>query len=289
VAASFLSKKGGKCRAPQPCHASGLDGADMKLIRFQHRNRIAYGRLDGETVRVCRTSPFDDSDGATISFKPDALSLSDVRLLAPCQPSKIVCLGLNYHHHAQELRMQLPEIPLLFLKPPSAVIGPYDKIVLPPHAQRIDYEGELGVVIGKRASNVSEDEFGSYVLGYTCFNDVTDRIAQAKDGQWTRAKSYDTFAPIGPWIETEVAPHNLKLETRVNNKTVQSGNTSDLIFSVPVLVSFISSVMTLMPGDVIASGTPEGIGPLRTGDLVEVTIEGIGTLANSVIAHDEVR
>jgi len=258
----------------------------MKIIRFQYRNKIAYGRLDDETVRVYRISPFDESGASPGFLKADVLPLKDVRLLAPCQPTKIVCLGLNYRSHAAEFQQKLPDLPLLFMKPPSAVIGPEEKIVLPPNPERIDYEGELGVVIGKKAKNVPENEFASYVLGYTCLNDVTDRIAQARDGQWTRAKGYDTFAPFGPWIETAISPDNLKLETFVNGETKQSGSTADLIFNIPRLVNFISGIMTLMPGDIIATGTPEGIGPLKAGDTVEIRIEGIGSLRNQVVAAD---
>jgi 2-keto-4-pentenoate hydratase/2-oxohepta-3-ene-1,7-dioic acid hydratase in catechol pathway len=254
----------------------------MKIIRFQYDQNIYYGRLDGETVSILGGSPFEDP-GAINHFKAGALKLKDVKLLAPCQPTKIVCLGLNYRSHAAEFQQKLPDLPLLFIKPPSAVIGPEDNIVLPPNPERIDYECELGVVIGKKAKNVAERDFASYVLGYTCFNDVTDRIAQARDGQWTRAKGYDTFAPLGPCIETEVSPSNLRVETILNGEIKQSGRTVDLIFDVPKLVSFISGIMTLMPGDIIATGTPEGIGPLKAGDTVEIRAEGIGTLRNRVV------
>jgi 2-keto-4-pentenoate hydratase/2-oxohepta-3-ene-1,7-dioic acid hydratase in catechol pathway len=259
----------------------------MKIVRFQYDHKISYGRLDGQTIRVYRNSPFDGPNGKDGPFKADVLTLKDVRLLAPCEPTKIVCLGLNYRSHAAEFQQKLPDLPLLFMKPPSAVVGPEDNIVLPSNPERIDYEGELGVVIGKTAKNVDEKDFSSYVLGYTCLNDVTDRIAQARDGQWTRAKGYDTFAPFGPCIETEISPGNLKIETLVNGETRQSGNTLDLIFDVPKLISFISGIMTLMPGDVIATGTPEGIGPLKAGDVIEIRIEGIGSLRNHVVASNE--
>lgn len=256
----------------------------MKIVRFQYNHKVSYGRLDGDTIRAFRVSPFDASGGNAASFTADVLTLRDVKLLAPCEPTKIVCLGLNYRSHAAEFQQKLPDLPLLFIKPPSAVIGPDENIVLPPNPERIDYECELGVVIGKKAKNVAEKDFASYVLGYTCFNDVTDRVAQARDGQWTRAKGYDTFAPFGPWIETEVSPADLKVETILNGEVKQSGRTADLIFDVPRLVSFISAIMTLMPGDIIATGTPEGIGPIRAGDAVEIRIEGIGTLCNHVAA-----
>jgi 2-keto-4-pentenoate hydratase/2-oxohepta-3-ene-1,7-dioic acid hydratase in catechol pathway len=212
----------------------------------------------------------------------EELALQDVELLAPCQPTKIVCVGLNYAEHAQELKMELPQEPVIFLKPPSAILGPDGQIVYPASSQQVDYEGELGVVIGKRCKNVPADEAEKYILGYTCFNDVTARDLQRKDGQWTRAKSFDTFASFGPWIAT-IDPAHVDIQTRVNGKAVQKSNTFDLIFEVPELVEFISGVMSLEPGDVIATGTPPGVGPLQKGDVVEVEIEGIGVLKNSVI------
>jgi len=256
----------------------------VKIVRFQYQNSIAYGVLENDLVTVYDGSPFPLPGAGSAVFKAtkQQIPLNDVRLLAPCQPGKVVCLGLNYRPHAAELNIKLPELPLLFLKPSTSVIGPDDNIVLPPNPERIDYEGELGVVIGKTAKNVAEADYADYILGYTCFNDVTDRVAQVKDGQWTRAKGYDTFAPTGPCISTGVSPFNLKLETMVNGETKQSGNTCDLIFGIPGLISFISGVMTLLPGDVIATGTPDGIGPLKGGDTVEIVIEGIGTLRNTV-------
>jgi 2-keto-4-pentenoate hydratase/2-oxohepta-3-ene-1,7-dioic acid hydratase in catechol pathway len=212
----------------------------------------------------------------------EVLSLEDVMLLPPSLPSKIVCVGLNYVKHAQELKMPLPDEPILFLKPPSAVLAPGGQIVYPPSSNQVDYEGELAVIIGKRCHNVLADEAEKHILGYTCFNDVTARDLQRKDGQWTRAKSFDTFAPFGPWIG-KIDPSDADIKTRVNGKVVQDSNTSDLIFSVPRLVQFISAVMTLEPGDVIATGTPPGVGQLHKGDLVEVEIEGIGVLKNYVV------
>lgn len=207
--------------------------------------------------------------------------MEDVELLAPCCPSKIVCVGLNYVEHAKELKMKLPEEPVLFLKPPSAVIGPGTEIVVPKSSDRVDYEGELGVVIGKRCKAIAADEAKKHILGYTCFNDVTARDLQQKDGQWTRAKSFDTFAPFGPWIAC-IDPSDADIKTRVNGQIRQSSNTADLIFGVPSLIEFISNVMTLEPGDVIATGTPPGVGRLEKGDVVEVEIEGIGVLKNRV-------
>jgi 2-keto-4-pentenoate hydratase/2-oxohepta-3-ene-1,7-dioic acid hydratase in catechol pathway len=220
----------------------------------------------------------------TKAFPLDGTSynLDKVKLTAPCLPSKIVCLGLNYRAHAEETKLPIPVVPLIFLKPSTSVIGPEETIILPRDAKRVDYEGELGVVIGRKAKDVSEADAKDYVLGYTCVNDVSDRYAQRDDGQWTRAKGYDTFAPIGPWIETDIDPDNMKLETYLNGELKQSAETSDLIFGISKLVSFISDVMTLLPGDVIATGTPSGIGRMDSGDIVETKIDVIGTLKNFV-------
>ena len=219
-------------------------------------------------------------------FTGEEIPLSEVKLLAPSVPSKIVALGLNYRDHAKELGLPIPEEPLLFLKPPSAVIGPEEKIILPPESKRVDYEAELAVVIRKRARRIAPQRAFDYILGYTCFNDVTARDLQKKDGQWTRAKSFDTFAPFGPWIETDLDPSNLKVRSYLNGFLRQDSSTSELIFPVPEIVSFVSQVMTLEPGDVIATGTPPGIGPLSSGDLIEVEIEGIGRLKNYVITEE---
>jgi 2-keto-4-pentenoate hydratase/2-oxohepta-3-ene-1,7-dioic acid hydratase in catechol pathway len=250
----------------------------VRVIRFSVQGKIKYGVLEEGFIRGLWGRPF-----ARFSFDGNTYKLDEVKLLAPCTPSKIVCLGLNYRSHAEETKLPIPEVPLIFLKPSTAVIGPNEEIVLPSHSRRVDYEGELGVVIGKRARHVSEDAAREYVLGYTCFNDVSDRHNQRDDGQWTRAKGYDTFAPLGPWIETEIEPDDLKLETYLNGQRRQSARTSDLIFGVPRLISFISGVMTLLPGDVIATGTPSGVCPMNPGDTVEVRIEGIGMLRNTVV------
>lgn len=210
--------------------------------------------------------------------------MNDVKLLAPCQPSKIVAVGLNYKNHISEFgRTEIPQEPVLFLKPSSAVIGPEEPIVLPPQAGRVDYEAELGVVIRQRCRNVSESQVKDVVLGCVCVNDVTARQLQKKDGQWTRAKSFDSFAPIGPWISDGLPFGKLRVEAYLNGKVVQEGHTRDMIFPVEKLVSFVSSVMTLCPGDVISTGTPEGVGELHAGDVVEVFVEGVGRLRNSVV------
>lgn len=221
-------------------------------------------------------------EGGSIEAGGKEYSLEEVELLAPAEPSKIVCVGLNYVEHAKELKMALPEEPILFMKPPTAVIGPEAEIVMPPSSSQVDYEGELAVVIKERCRNVSAKEADEYIFGYANFNDVTARDLQRKDGQWTRAKSFDTFAPMGPYI-VDLDPSSLKIETRVNGSVRQKSSTSDLIFSVPELIEFVSGIMTLLPGDVIATGTPPGVGSLSAGDVVEVEVEGLGTLRNGVV------
>jgi len=207
----------------------------------------------------------------------------DVTVLAPTCPSKIVCVGLNYIDHALELKELVPAKPVLFLKPSTSVIGPGENIVYPISSERVDYEGELGVVIGQRCKNVVNPE--QVILGYTCFNDVTARDLQKEDGQWTRAKSFDSFAPVGPFVSTNLDPRNVAIKTRVNGRLKQSSNTRDLIFDVDYLIKFISRIMTLEAGDIIATGTPRGVGQLRAGDVVEVEIPGVGTLSNEVISE----
>jgi len=250
----------------------------MKIVRFTADKKIEYGVLNGESIQVIDDKPFRH-----LKVSDHYYQLSEVKLLSPCAPSKVVALGLNYHSHAKELNARLPDAPLIFLKPSTAVIGPEDNIIYPPTSKRVDYEGELGVVIKKPAWRVSVDEALDYVLGYTCFNDVTARDLQSKDEQWTRAKSFNTFAAIGPCIETELDPGNVTLETYLNGKLKQQGNTSDLIYSVPELINFVSHVMSLLSGDIIATGTPSGIGPMYPGDTVEVKIEPIGNLRNYVV------
>ena len=212
-----------------------------------------------------------------------SLALDEVKLLAPVVPSKIVCVGRNYREHAAELGNKMPDEPLLFLKAPSAVIASDDEIVLPSASQQVEHEGELGVVIGRVARNLSSsDDPLSYVFGYTCVNDVTARDLQRKDVQFTRGKSFDTFCPVGPWIETELDPRSAGVETRLNGEVKQKGNTADLAFPVAFLISYISEIMTLYPGDLIATGTPAGVSRMNHGDTVEVEVAGIGVLRNRV-------
>jgi len=249
----------------------------MRLVRFRTETSTASGILHGNEVLELKEGLF-----GTLTPRGPAHDLSRVKLLAPCVPSKIVAVGLNYRDHANELGMPTSETPILFLKPASTVIGPGDGIVYPVQSSQVDYEAELGVVIKQRTKNVTPEEAGRHILGYTCVNDVTARDLQKKDGQWTRAKSFDTFCPVGPWIETELDPDDLLIESYLNGERRQSSRTSQFIFKVDHLVSFISQVMTLEPGDLIITGTPSGIGPMRPGDEIEVRIEGIGSLKNTV-------
>lgn len=207
-----------------------------------------------------------------------------MKLLEPIRPSKIVCVGRNYREHAAELGNKMPDEPLLFLKAPSAIISSGGEIVLPSASQQVEHEGELGVVIGRETRNIgSHEDPLSYVLGYTCVNDVTARDLQRKDVQFTRGKSFDTFCPVGPWIETDIDPANATVETRVNGEVKQKGNTADMAFPVAFLIRYISEIMTLYPGDLIATGTPAGVSRLKPGDTVEVEVGGIGTLVNRVV------
>lgn len=254
----------------------------MKIVRFTQAGRTAYGKLDGERIYAFWATPFEGFQETW-----EVGSLGEVRLLAPCEPSKIIALGLNYRDHAAEFGRQVPDEPLIFLKPSTAVIGPDADIVYPRMSRRVDYEAELAVVIGKTAHQVPEERALDYVLGYTCFNDVTARDLQKKDGLFTRAKGFDTFAPLGPWIETDLGePDRVLVEAFVNGELRQRAGTDNMVFGVGRLISFISQVMTLLPGDVIATGTPAGVGPLRPGDVVEVRVQGIGTLRNRVVTEE---
>ncbi|UCD16349.1 MAG: fumarylacetoacetate hydrolase family protein [Candidatus Zixiibacteriota bacterium] len=251
-----------------------------RYIRFEAPEGEGWGIFkDGKIVGLSG-NPAVQSEETNRYYEP-----SGVRLLAPVQPSKIICIGLNYKEHVKESQSadKAPEEPLLFSKPPSAVLGPGGRIVRPPMAERVDYEGELGVVIGRQCKNVAEIESEDYIFGFTCVNDVTARDLQRKDGQWTRAKGFDTFCPVGPWVTGRLNYEDLLIETYLNGELKQSARTSMMIFRIPRLVSFISKVMTLYPGDLICTGTPSGINPMQAGDRVEIRIEGIGSLVNDVI------
>ena len=252
----------------------------MKIVRYRYEVRDHYGRLEGESI-----APLNGPiEMLTPLVGAPPIALSEVRLLAPASPSKIVAIGLNYADHAAEGNRELPREPMLFIKPSTAVIGPGDEIVYPPQTANLHHEGELAIVIGKTARQVAPGDAQGYVLGYTCANDVTARDLQRRDVQFTRGKGFDTFAPLGPWIVTGLDPTDLALETRVNGTVRQNSRTAQLIFNCDFLVSFISQVMTLLPGDVISTGTPAGVGPMNVGDVVEVEIEQIGCLKNTIAA-----
>ncbi len=252
----------------------------MNIVRYSYEGKTSCGVLSGKTVHQVKGSIFGKLERTGTKY-----GLSKVKLLTPCQPSKVVAVGLNYHLHAKETGQKVPTEPMIFLMPPTAVIGPDDGIVYPPITKRVDFEGELGVVMGKKASKVSEDKALDYVLGYTCVNDVTARDLQAKEAQFSRSKGMDTFCPIGPCIETDADPGNVLLETLLNGKTVQSSSTSDMVFNVPQVIAYVTQAITLLPGDVITTGTPSGIGPMKVGDEVEVRISGIGSLCNPIVSQ----
>jgi 2-keto-4-pentenoate hydratase/2-oxohepta-3-ene-1,7-dioic acid hydratase in catechol pathway len=259
-----------------------MKGEKVKIVRYQDGKTIKWGVIEENMIREMDGNPFEHFH---LTFKSN--KAEEVRLLSPCLPSKIVALGLNYRDHAEEVKMKLPEEPLLFMKPGTSVIGPGEGIVYPRMSKQVDYEAELAVVIRKAAKAIPEEKVADYILGYTCLNDVTARDLQSKDKQWTRAKGFDTFAPIGPWIVTDIDPHQLEISSYLNGERRQRSNTKNLIFGPHQLVSFISHIMTLLPGDVIATGTPSGIGPMAIGDRIDVVVEGIGALSNIVIAEEE--
>ncbi len=251
----------------------------MKIYRFRHKEKISHGILKEENLH-----PVEGSIFRKFRVSQKKIPISEVILLPPVMPSKIVAIGANYKNHVREMGRQIPEEPLIFLKPPSSVVGPNDIIIYPKMSKRVDYEGELALVIKKKTQLLDEeDNVEDRILGYTCFNDVTARDLQLKDGQFTRAKSFDTFASVGPCIATDVQPDSLRLKTFLNGKLKQSSSMKNLIFPVPFLVRFISRIMTLEPGDIITTGTPAGVGPMSPGDRVDVQIEGIGTLSNTVM------
>ncbi|HTZ32258.1 MAG TPA: fumarylacetoacetate hydrolase family protein [Methylomirabilota bacterium] len=259
----------------------------MKFCRFlPHATGVgrkpspSWGVLEPDGIREITGPPW-----ATWTHGNTVWTLKAARLLPPCEPSKIVCVGRNYAAHAAELGNEMPKEPLIFLKPPSAIVGPDDPILLPTYSNRVEHEGELGAVIGKICSHLKDDDDPlSYVLGYTCVNDVTARDLQKADVQFTRAKGFDTFCPVGPHIETQLDPRNVLVECRVNGERRQSGSTSLMAYPVASIVRWISQMMTLLPGDLIATGTPAGVGPLVAGDTVEVSAAGIGVLRNPVHA-----
>lgn len=252
----------------------------MKIVRFTFGNSDpAYGIIQDDIVYILHHDPYQGlMPGRQIA------PLDQVKLLAPCLPTKVVAVGLNYASHAAELKSELPKEPIIFFKPPSSVIGPGEPIIMPPQSSQVDYEAELVVVIGRRGRNIPIDSASGHILGYTCGNDVTARDFQRTDKLWTRAKGFDTFCVLGPWIETKLDVSSLQVMAKLNGEIRQNGNTQDLVFNIPALVSFISGIMTLECGDVIMTGTPAGIGPLKHGDSIEISVEGIGVLRNPVTA-----
>jgi len=255
----------------------------MRICRFTTSNHQTprIGIVEDDRVFPLADTAITESFPGPRTGEP--VALADAKLLAPIAPSKIVCVGRNYREHAAELGNKMPDEPLLFLKAPSAIIANDEAIVLPPQSQQVEHEGELGVIIGRTARNLSDgDDPLSYVLGYTCVNDVTARDLQRKDVQFTRGKSFDTFCPVGPFIVAGLDPLNLAVTTRVNGAVKQHGRTADMAFSVPFLIRYIADIMTLYPGDLIATGTPAGVSPMKDGDTVEVEVEGIGVLRNAV-------
>ena len=251
-----------------------------RLVRTLVQNTPRWGVVEKGIVYELDGSPFAEWVPST-----NLGGLDSLQLLAPAAPSKIVCVGRNYSAHAAEHGAEVPAAPLLFLKPPSSVVGPGAPVILPPQSAQVEHESELAVVMGRRCRDVSPDEAWEYVVGVTCGNDVSARDLQVRDGQWTRAKGFDTFCPLGPWLVsglTERDVSDLAIACRVNGELRQSGRTSEMVFSAPYIISYASSVMTLLPGDVVMTGTPAGVSPLTSGDIVEVEVEGIGTLRNPV-------
>jgi 2-keto-4-pentenoate hydratase/2-oxohepta-3-ene-1,7-dioic acid hydratase in catechol pathway len=261
----------------------------VRIARFAKGDNVAYGVVEdetGQTIAELYGHPFG-IDPAGVRFTGQRYPLAEVRLLAPVLPSKVLAVGKNYAEHVREMGGDQPEEPVLFLKPSTSVTGPGDRIAYPVKlTDRVDYEGELAVIIGRLCRDVPKERADEVIFGYTCANDVTARDLQSKDGQWTRAKGFDTFCPLGPWMETGTDPSDLGLTTIVNGAVRQHARTSELLWDVPSLIAYVSSVMTLLPGDVLLTGTPAGVGPLTSGDEVSVTIESIGTLTNKVVIRD---
>jgi 2-keto-4-pentenoate hydratase/2-oxohepta-3-ene-1,7-dioic acid hydratase in catechol pathway len=250
----------------------------MRIVRYSHQGEVGFGVLEDEDVAAIGPHPF-----GAFEYSGERVPAAEVRLLAPVLPSKVVAVGRNYAEHAHELGNEVPAEPVLFLKPSTSVVGPGDPVVRPEGVGRVDFEGELAVVVGKLVRRLEPAAAIQAVLGFTCANDVTARDLQRADGQWTRAKGFDTFCPLGPWIETDLDSSDLALQTLVNGQVRQQARTSQLEHGVAELLSFVSRVMTLLPGDVLLTGTPAGVGPLEPGDRVEVEVEGIGVLTNQVV------
>lgn len=256
----------------------------MRVVRFSREGDVGFGVLDGDPPVVVEVAGHPLTAPSPTGQR---YPLDEVRTVAPILPSKIVAVGENYAEHAREIGGAGPaEEPVIFLKPSSAVIGPGDPITHPKQSERVDHEAELAVVVGRLCRDVPPEQASRVIFGYTCANDVTARDLQQRDGQWTRAKGFDTFCPLGPWIQTHLDTSDLGISATVGAEPRQSGRTSQMVHSVPALISYISAVMTLIPGDVVLTGTPAGVGPLRIGDEVSVTVDGIGTVTNRVVSRD---
>jgi 2-keto-4-pentenoate hydratase/2-oxohepta-3-ene-1,7-dioic acid hydratase in catechol pathway len=249
----------------------------MRIARFVYQKNIFWGVIEGNHAVVLKEPPF-----RRIKRTYQKIELNKIKLLPSANPTKIVLAGLNYKDHAKELKMPLPKNPIIFLKPTTTLIAHNEAIIYPAGVKQLDYEAELAIVIKKEAKNIKPKDVSKYILGYTCLNDITARDLQKSDGQWTRSKSFDTFCPLGPWIETKANPQDLCIRLYLNGILRQNSTTREFIFKIDYLVSFISRVMTLCPGDVISTGTPFGVGPMKKGDIVEVEVEGIGKLINYV-------
>ncbi|MDK2984648.1 MAG: hypothetical protein PWQ96_290 [Clostridia bacterium] len=249
----------------------------MRIVRFWNGKSVSYGEWDETGIKELNGSILNGFEKTGRTF-----SLDGVQLLAPCEPSKIVCVGLNYKDHAEEMNLELPKEPVLFMKPPSSVIGPNATIKYPSMSKRVDFEAELAVVVGEVTRFEDRENALQKVFGYTCANDVTARDLQPADGQWTVAKSFDTFCPVGPYIVTDIDASNLEIALYKNGERMQHSNTKQMIFDIPFLISYLSQIMTLFPGDLILTGTPHGVGPVEVGDKLQVEIEKIGTLTNIV-------
>ncbi len=273
----------------------------MKIVRFNlefddpilpFETEVMWGvMIDGLLYGLAQAPYLEEVNGRySLDIEPGGgMSVERVRFHAPVTPGKIVCVGRNYAAHAAELGNAVPEEPLIFLKPPSAVIGPDEPVVYPAISERVDHEGELALVIGKRCRNLRPEEADDVIFGYTVANDVTARDLQRKDKQWTRGKGFDTFAPVGPWIDTEFDPAGRRVRCLVNDEVRQDGDTNDFIFSIGQVLAFVTRFMTLEPGDLVLTGTPEGVGPVQPGDVMTVEVEGLGALSNPVVAEGDIR
>ena len=256
----------------------------MRICRYTDGEDPYFGLVDGAGEKIAQIS--GDPLYTKIELTGVTTTVADVRLLAPVIPrSKVIGIGRNYAEHAREMNNEVPEEPMMFLIPNTAVIGPDDPVVMPPQSERVDYEGELAVIIGRMCRDVSPEDAAKSIFGYTCANDVTARDLQEKDGQWARAKGFDTFCPLGPWIETDLDTSDLRLRTLVDGDVMQDGTTADMVHDIPKLISYASQAFTLLPGDVILTGTPEGVGPVQPGQRVSVEVQDIGTLTNPYVRH----